>query len=240
MQRYFINELALKGDLVYITGQDAFHITKVMRFKEADQIYVSVNEKSFLCEIISLCTEEVKARIIKELESNELKIKVTLLQGLVKKEKIEEIIKRNTELGAYEYMIVNMERSNIKMSMDDLNKKKERFDLIIKEAAEQSQRSLKPRISFYNKLKDIDYSGFDQVFICYEKTDLSDNLKNTLNKEFNNILVVIGPEGGISESEVKFFLDLPNVSFVSLGKRILRTETAASYFLSVVSYYYEY
>ena len=158
MQRYFVESSNIINGYVYINGEDYHHITKVMRMKIDDEIIVCDNQDSYLCKIIEINAECVTSQIFKKLdEKKELPVNVTIAQGVVRREKAEEVIDKITQLGANKYLMVNMERCNVKLNDEKLNKKVDRMNKIAKEASEQSHRTRKlvveNPIDFKNLLK---------------------------------------------------------------------------------------
>ena len=144
MQRYFVESSNIINGYVYINGEDYHHITKVMRMKIDDEIIVCDNQDSYLCKIIEINAECVTSQIFKKLdEKKELPVNVTIAQGVVRREKAEEVIDKITQLGANKYLMVNMERCNVKLNDEKLNKKVDRMNKIAKEASEQSHRTRK-------------------------------------------------------------------------------------------------
>ena len=124
MQRYFVESSNIINGYVYINGEDYHHITKVMRMKIDDEIIVCDNQDSYLCKIIEINAECVTSQIFKKLdEKKELPVNVTIAQGVVRREKAEEVIDKITQLGANKYLMVNMERCNVKLNDEKLNKK---------------------------------------------------------------------------------------------------------------------
>jgi 16S rRNA (uracil1498-N3)-methyltransferase len=179
--------------------------------------------------------------IIKELEaSNELSCTVTIFQGYPKGDKLEDVIKHGTELGAYEFVPTIMKRSLFKLDEKKRLSKVERFQKIAKEAAEQSNRGIVPKINDILNLKEIDFSKYDKLILCYEESAKNGDLVNfkqivkSINKN-DKIAVLIGPEGGIDEKELDYLIGKGFVP-CGLGPRILRTETAVFYVLSSISY----
>lgn len=239
MQRYFVNPENVSDNKVIINNSDYHHITKVMRMKEGNSVIVCDGSKSYKC-VISLITQnEVILDINEELNENrELPVYITIAQGIVRREKMEEVIDKVTQLGASFYLPVNMERCSVKFNDEKLDRKMERMNKIAKEASEQSHRTtmlevLKP-ISFKEMISDA--SKYDLCLYAYEVLDKDKSLKELLKtKTYKNILILIGPEGGISEKEA----DMMNKnSFypISLGPRILRTEVAPTYVMAAISY----
>ena len=239
MQKYFISKEKLNECI--IDTDDAFHISTVMRSKVGDEILVSDQERCVLAKITSIEKNKVTFEIKEELKANnELPVKVTIFQGYPKGDKLEEIIKHSTELGAYAFMPTIMKRSLFKLDPKKKNTKLERFQKIAKEASEQSFRLIIPKVIDILGLKEIDFNEYDKLILCYEESSKNGDLVNFKSivknlKKDDKVRVVIGPEGGIDEAELEY---LSKLGFVScgLGPRILRTETAAAYVLSSISY----
>ncbi|MCM1513896.1 MAG: 16S rRNA (uracil(1498)-N(3))-methyltransferase [Anaeroplasma bactoclasticum] len=239
MQRYFVKFSAIHGNQIQIIGSDYHHITKVMRMKKGDQVYVASENKSWLCHIESIGDSIVYLEIDQPLdEQKELPLEITIAQGIVRREKMEEVIEKITALGASTYIPVEMERCNVKLCDEKIEKKWERMNKIAKEAAEQSHRTrlldINRPISFQSLLTSA--AHYDLCLYAYEVTTRGKSLKEILQKGcYQRVLVLIGPEGGISEKEV-CQLDKNNFVSVHLGPRILRTELAPTYVLSAISY----
>ena len=156
MQKYFISKENLKKGI--IDNNDAFHITTVMRGAVGDKILVSDEEKTYLCSLTSLSNNVCMFDIVEEIElSNELSCTVTIFQGYPKGDKLEDVIKHGTELGAYEFVPTIMKRSLFKLDEKKKITKIERFQKIAKEAAEQSNRTIVPKIKDILNLKEIDF-----------------------------------------------------------------------------------
>ena len=177
-------------------------------------------------------------------------VHITLFQGIPKFEKMELIIQKNTEVGIKSIVPVIMERTVVKLDEKIASKKLERWQKIAEIAAKQSMRDIIPQIGNITKLKDIDTTEFDAVLVAYEneehnmlKTELqkleSKVKSNNSSEQQYNIAIVIGPEGGISEKELVMLAE-KNAKFVSLGKRILRTETAGVVMAGNIIYELEY
>lgn len=244
MQRYFVD--SLKENYVYIMGDDRHHIGNVMRYRQGDEIICIHEGKSALCEIEEITGEQVIARIVKWDETNnELPIKITIGSGLPKGDKLEWIIQKGTELGAAEFIPFTAARSIVKWDGKKIDKKVERFQKIAKEAAEQSNRQVIPKIYPPVSFKELIHLGekYDYRLVAYEEDgkegsfhvfpELLGKIKNG-----QSLLVVFGPEGGFSNEEITLFRQHDFVT-CGLGPRILRTETAPLYVLAAVSYHTE-
>lgn len=238
MQKYFISN----DDFVNnkITGDDIFHIKNVMRGRVGDEILVSNQNTTALAKITKL-DKEVCFEIIKEeIGNHELPVFVSIFQGYPKGDKIEDIIKHGTELGAYEFIPTIMKRSVFKLDEKKKESKLIRFNRIAKEAAEQSYRDIVPKVVDIKTLKQISFDDFDSKIICYEESAKNGELTE-FKKQISNlkpgakIAIVVGPEGGIDDTEIKYLEDKGFVC-ASLGKRILRTETVVFYCLSAIGY----
>lgn len=247
VQRYFVANDQLNETKFFIIGEDVKHISKVMRMVIGDQI-ICINEKGLVarCEITSISSAEISGSVIEYLaENKEMPVKVTIAQGLPKGDKIDMIVQKGTELGASEFIPFQASRSIVKWDEKKSEKKIERLQKISKEAAEQSYRNIVPKVnnnhSFQQLLKksesyDIKIVAFEENAKAGEKSNLVTTINNT--EVGSSVMILVGPEGGLSNEEVK---ELEKVGFIpcSFGPRILRTETAALYFLSVVSYHFE-
>ncbi|MDF2607426.1 MAG: rRNA ((1498)-N(3))-methyltransferase [Bacillales bacterium] len=248
MQRYFIANEQLINNTITLHSDDAHHVKNVMRFRIGDNIIcTNENEQTFKCEILELNSDMVKVRIIEELkEDRELPVKVTIAQGMPKGEKLELVLQKGTELGLTSYIPLKTKRTIVKFDDKKEKKKIERWEKILKEAAEQSYRSKIPTIESPMNLKElVSFSSeYTYKLVAYEETakksEEKSNLKYVLNNVNNgdSILAVFGPEGGLDEDEVSF-LEKNGFITCALGPRILRTETAPLYLLSAVSYQLE-
>jgi 16S rRNA (uracil1498-N3)-methyltransferase len=247
MQRYFVSNDQRTDVGVTITGEDARHISRVMRMKPGEPILVcDETGQTFLCEIQEINETNVRCLIRETIEEkSELPIKVTLVQGLPKGDKLEFVVQKGTELGAAGFLPFESERAIVKWDTSKVQKKLERLRKIAKEAAEQSHRSTIPIINEPLRLDAL--IAFSQSFthkmVAYEEEAKQGEVKRFASllstiKEGQSLLVVLGPEGGLTAEEVD---KLQQAGFVlaGLGPRILRTETAPLYVLSAVSYQFE-
>ncbi len=233
MSKFFVKPEQIKNDNIIIDGDDVNHILNVLRMKKDDEIQVcnQVTGDNYNAKITQYTKNEVNCEIIEKIsKTTESNVHITLFQGVPKFEKMELIIQKNTEVGVNNIVPVIMERTVVKLDEKVASKKLDRWQKIAEIAAKQSMRDIIPNIKSIIKTKEIDVDGYDVVLVAYENEEhnmLKAELKKleSQNKQEYNIAIVIGPEGGISEKEIEL-LDEKNVKFVSLGKRILRTETA--------------
>lgn len=241
MQRYFVEKIEDINNII-INNDDFHHITKVMRMNVSDKVYLCDQCDSYICEIVEITKNEVILKSVEKLEENkELPYKVTIAHGIVRKEKMEETIEKVSALGANIYLPVDMERCNAKFHEEKLEKKMQRLNKIAKEACEQSHRTRLLNVEYPTTFKNfLKYSEkYDLLLVAYENTNPNETLKKVLTKkDYKNVLVLIGPEGGISEYELKT-LEKKGFIKVSLGPRILRTELAPVYIMSVLGYEWE-
>ncbi len=239
MQKYFVSNDDFLNNI--ITSDDVFHIKNVMRGKIGDLIVVSNENEEYLCKLVEIAKEYVKyEKVEKLINNNELPVYVSLYQGLPKGDKLDDIIKMSTQFGIDSVIPTIMKRSIVKVDPSKIKNKTIRLNKIAKEAAEQSNRLKVPKVMETIKLDKIDFSEYDYKIVCYEESakdgeiSLFKNVVKSLNKD-SKICVVIGPEGGIDESEVEYLKKLGFI-MVGLGPRILRTEMAILYVLGAISY----
>lgn len=247
MQRYFVPSDQFDEKRVVITGEDARHIHKVMRMKPSDMIVCANNKgDAYLCKI-DLCEDgKVLASIFERLEVDpELPIRVTIAQGIPKADKFDTIVQKGTECGAAEFIPFQAERSVAIWKQDKKDKKKVRLEKISKEAAEQSHRLCIPEVRDPMNVSQLIAFGesFKNKMVAFEETAKAGaqaGFPTLLNKmkEGDHLLAVIGPEGGLTSLEAEQ-LQAHGFILCGLGPRILRTETAALYLLSAISYHFE-
>jgi len=240
MYNFFVSSNQIREGKIQITGEDYNHIKNVLRMSIGDRIFVVEPEeqKRFEAEVEGFDTEGkfVNCKIIDELPSTEPKINLTIFQGIPKSDKMELIIQKCTELGMSNLYPVEMKYCIGKIKNEN---KISRWNTIAEAAAKQSKRTIIPKIENsigFEKMLEM-LNNYDLVVTAYEKEAQSKRLKETLktNPDAKNIAIIIGPEGGISESEVEK-LEANGVKMVSLGKRILRTETATIATTAMIMY----
>lgn len=243
MYNFFVDSDSKKDDCYFITGSDFNHIKNVLRMREGDTFLVSDNGISSLCEIQSFDNEAVVAKILEEnYQDTELPIKIYLFQGLPKSDKMEFIIQKCVELGVYEIVPVQMNRCVVKIEEKKKKSKVARWQAISESAAKQSKRTIIPEICdvlTYKQALEM-AKDLDLLLVPYEsKNGMSDTISALKEiKKGMSIGIFIGPEGGFDENEIETAKD-ENGKIISLGKRILRTETAAMTAVSMCMLYAE-
>lgn len=231
MQRYFAVD-----DKLNIKGSDKHHIINVMRMRKGDTVEVVFNKEVFLCKIKEISKKDVSIEKIKKLDvNNELAKKITIAIPLLTEKKIDFILQKCTELGVYDFIFIDTERSKIKLD-EKIDKKIDRWETISKEAAEQSYRNIIPNIYGIYDIKDITTMDYDLKIVCSTK-ESEKTIKNVLQNSTNydKIIIVVGPEGGITDKEEEILNEDGFIS-VTLGKTILRAETAPMFAVSAVKY----
>lgn len=230
MQRYFI-----KNKDMLLEESDIKHIKKVMRMNINDKIEVVYNNKLHICEITSL--EPFNIKVIEKLdEDKKTKIELTVAVALVKEQKMDLILQKLTELGVSRIIPVSMERSIVKLDKERFNKKKVRWESICKEASEQSKRTNIPTIEDIKSIKDLTKEDADLKLVAStkEKEKLLNYYLQSI-EDCAKIIMVIGPEGGISDKEEDILVS-NGYNRVSFGNLIFRVETATIYVASIINY----
>lgn len=230
MQRYFI-----KNKDMLLEESDIRHIKKVMRMNINDKIEVIYNNKLHICEITSL--EPFDIKVIEKLdEDKKTKIELTVAVALVKEQKMDLILQKLTELGVSRIIPVSMERSIVKLDKERFNKKKVRWESICKEASEQSKRTNIPIIEDIKSIKDLTKEDADLKLVAStkEKEKLLNYYLQSI-EDCAKIIMVIGPEGGISDKEEDILVS-NDYNRVSFGNLIFRVETATIYVASIINY----
>lgn len=232
MQRYFGKEK--QGNNIVLETGDMYHIKKVMRMKDGDEIEVVIHEELYLCHLENH-TENI---VIKEKLENpkDFMKHVILVIPVLKEQKMDLILQKATELGVAEIIPVSMKRSMVKITEKEA-KKLERWNKIMKEASEQSMRNKTPNLHPVTKFSEIvKLEGKKIVCSTIEKENsLKKFLQTSTN--YDKLIIVIGPEGGIDPEEETFLKEHDFIS-VTLGPRIMRVETVPIYVLSVLNYEY--
>ncbi len=243
MQKFFVEENQIENDKIVIIGEDVKHISSVLRMQKGEQILIGSKEtlETYLTEIKQIEKEKVVAKIIEKLDTQtESNVEIDLYQGLPKADKMELIIQKTTEIGISKVIPVDMVRCIVKLDEKDAKKKIERWQKVAEGAAKQSKRSKIPEIKNKIKIKDLEniISQYDAFIVAYEEENeitLKQELKKLKEQEKYKIGILVGPEGGITKEEIEKLTSY-NAKVVTLGKRILRTETAPIVLTSNIIY----
>ena len=239
MHRFFAEPSQINGNTITVTGDDVNHISRVLRLKCGDEIEVcDKNKTDYLCEILEISKTEVVLNIVKKYaNNNESDIDVTLFQGIPKGDKMDDIVKKCVELGVKKIVPVSMKRTVVKVKSP--YPKTQRWERIMLEASKQCKRGIIPEISepvSFDEMLEMLSLKESLNILPYENEDTV-SLKTVLkeNSSFKNINIIIGPEGGFDDDEVKSARQ-NNIYTVTLGPRIMRCETAPIAAVSAVMY----
>lgn len=229
MFQFFVEPEQIETENVTITGSDVNHIRNVLRMKNGEKVRISDNcGNDYLCEITEITADEVALHILEECSNTELPVQITLFQGLPKSDKMELIIQKAVELGVSEIVPVAMKNCVVKLDAKKAAAKRNRWQAIAESAAKQAKRSIIPTVgevlSFsqaVEKAKDM-----EARLVPYENERGMAHTREVFGKieKGSNVAVFIGPEGGFASSEIELVKD--DMELISLGNRILRTETA--------------
>ncbi len=238
--RFFVNSGHIDGSVITLEGESALHISKSLRMKAGEKIVVCDTEKNeYECVLESFSADTVTARI-EDIRRNvsEPLYKVTVYQACPKSDKMDSIVQKAVELGAYGIVAFMSDRCIARYDSKSFEKKCDRWQKIALEAAKQSGRGYVPFVKWLPNIESAvqEMTKNGVAFMCYEDEDTL-TLKEFLGtrKDENELSFIIGPEGGFTAKEAEFCRD-NGVLTVSLGKRILRTETASGYVLAGLSY----
>lgn len=241
---FFVSSNQIKDNHIYIKESDVNHIKNVLRKKIDDVLDVVSNGIKYKAKIVEMSQDVIKCEILNEEVEQNSNVKITIFQGLAKADKIEYIIQKCTELGVYEIVPVEMKRCVVRLDEKDKTKKITRWQKIAEVASKQSLRNdiLKiDKIMSFKEMNDEISKKYDYVIVAYEKEEkqtLKKVLKNINDKDVE-IAIIIGPEGGIDEDEYTELIHTGALS-VTLGKRILRTETAPVVVSAIIMYELEF
>lgn len=241
MYKFFVEPEQIVEDTVFITGEDVNHIVHVLRMKKGEQVLVSTsNDREYLCEITALEEEAVQLKLLDVYGSNrELPIEVTLYQALPKGDKMETVIQKMVELGAVRIVPVVTKRCVVQLDQKKAAKKVARWNAISEAAAKQSKRNKIPEVmmpmSFAEAL--LDAKKLEAALIPYENAEGMEQARSMVDEaaKKRSLGIFIGPEGGFTEQEMEKSQQ-NGVKPISLGHRILRTETAGMMLMSVIMF----
>jgi len=241
MHKFFVPKNSIDGNSAIIDGEDVKHIYKVLRLQVGDKVSVNNSEgKEYVGEIIFIDKKVVNINLLEESSiNNESPIEVYLYQGMPKSTKMDLIVQKNTELGVKAITPIITKRVVVKTEIKEF-KKVDRWNRIALEACKQCKRSLVPQINvpieFNNLLEELKH--MDLVVVPYENQEgygIKKLVENIEKENINKVAIVIGPEGGFADSEISKFKEI-GAEIVTLGPRILRTETAGFTCLSLIMY----
>ncbi|MBQ7065471.1 MAG: 16S rRNA (uracil(1498)-N(3))-methyltransferase [Lachnospiraceae bacterium] len=245
MYQFFVEPEQIQGNRIIITGKDFNHIKNVLRMKVGEELNVKsgMDDNEYRCGILEFTEEEVICELyfIKE-EATELPVRVYLFQGLPKSDKMELIIQKAVELGAYEIIPMATKRAIVKLDDKKAKTKIARWRGISEAAAKQSKRAIIPNITAPKSFKEaLEYcKAMDVKLIPYELAEGMEFTRNVIAgiEKNQSVAVFIGPEGGFAEEEIQAAREAGMLP-VTLGKRILRTETAGMCVLAFLLYQLE-
>lgn len=242
MYQFFIEDEAAGKDYVLIEGNDVRYIRDVIRLRAGEKIRVSTGSSNYLCAIEEITEDFVRASVIeRDIPGTELKSRIVLFQGLPKNDKMELVIQKAVELGAAEIVPVAMKHCVVKLDEKKAASKTARWQSIAESAAKQSKRSVIPKVSFPMSYREaVAYAKtLDVSLVPYENENGMQGTKQAMEqvKPGQSIGIFIGPEGGFAPEEIE--LVKSEMKLISLGRRILRTETAGLTALSILMYHLE-
>ena len=221
------------GKILIKDKSDCNHIQNVYRLNVGHELRIIDGEYEYFTEITQISKKEVSVKILEKKEdSYSLNVNIDVAMGILKNDKMNLAIQKLTEIGVNKISPLKTERVVVK-----INEKKEKWDVVVREALKQCRGIKFTEITPVKKLAEIDYSKYDKIIFAYENSDESKSLSEIIEKEDKNILYIIGPEGGITQEEVDFLKNNKAIE-ISLGKRILRAETAAIVVCGIIANFY--
>ena len=244
MQHFFVDASQVSEETIRIEGTDVNHMKNVLRMRIGEEVTVSDGQgKEYLCQVRDFEEEQVQLKIVETKASDvELPSKIYLFQGLPKQEKMELIVQKCVELGIYAVVPVSMKRCVVKLDDKKATSKLTRWQGIAEAAAKQSKRGIIPQITkVMTFAQALEYSSTAQVrLVPYELAEGMDRTREIIEQiqPGQDIAVFIGPEGGFDEAEIGKAIEA-GMQPITLGKRILRTETAGMTVLSILMYHLE-
>ncbi len=241
MHRFYVEGCSGLCDLIEITGEDVNHIKNVLRLKTGDEIVISDgNGVDYICNIESI-GNTVTAKITDyNANASELPTRIILFQGMPKSDKMEFIIQKAVELGVYQIVPVMTSRTVVKIEPKKVEKKLQRYNSIAMSAAKQSGRGIIPEVKEFMTFKQaVKYAceQTDMSIIPYEEAEGIKYSRSVIKsvKGNNAVGIFIGPEGGFAKEEIDFAIE-NNFKCITLGNRILRTETAGLAVISIIMF----
>ena len=221
------------GKILIKEKSDCNHIQNVYRLNVGDKLRIVDGEYEYFTQIIEISKKEVAVKILEKNEdSYSLNINIDVAMGILKNDKMNLAIQKLTEVGVKSIIPLKTERVVVK-----INEKKEKWDTVARETLKQCRGVKFTEILPVKKLTEIDYKKYDKIIFAYENSNESKSLLEIIKQEDKNILYIIGPEGGITLEEVEFLKNNGAIE-ISLGKRILRAETAVIVICGIIANFY--
>ena len=221
------------GKILIKDKSDCNHIQNVYRLNVGHELRIIDGEYEYFTEIIQISKKEVSVKILEKKEdSYSLNVNIDVAMGILKNDKMNLAIQKLTEIGVNRIIPLKTERVVVK-----INEKKEKWDVVVRETLKQCRGIKFTEITPVKKLAEIDYSKYDKIIFAYENSGESKSLSEIIEKGDKGILYIIGPEGGITQEEVDFLKNSKAME-ISLGKRILRAETAAIVVCGIIANFY--
>ena len=235
MQRFFFDDEIIVDGFFEISGEKYNHLIRVIRLSVGEKvIFCDGNFNDFICQLVFADQKTAKLEIIESFKNQtEPEVKITVFQCVPKGEKMDDLIKRCVQFGAYEIVPVISKRCVSRPDKKSSVKKIERYNKIARSSAMQSMRGYIPKVTDFvdfNKALDM-MQDYESKFICYENE--KQNMINSASLSTNSIAFIIGPEGGLEQYEVDIAAE-KGISVISLGRRILRTEDAATFLIPIL------
>jgi 16S rRNA (uracil1498-N3)-methyltransferase len=241
MHRFYVEHCSDAEKSITIYGEDAHHIRNVLRLRAGEEIIISDGgSRDYICSLSLLENDRVVADIVDICDNSaELPVRITLFQGMPKADKMELIIQKAVELGAASIVPVMTKRTVVKLEPKKELRKLERFQSIAESAAKQSGRGVIPKVQdFMNFREAVDLAAsMDMVLIPYEEARGMEYARQVIDKikDKKSLGIFIGPEGGFAKEEVEYAIQ-KGAKCITLGNRILRTETAGMAILSIIMF----
>ena len=221
------------GKILIKEKSDCNHIQNVYRLNVGDKLRIVDGEYEYFTQIIEISKKEVVVKILEKNEdSYSLNINIDVAIGILKNDKMNLAIQKLTEIGVKSIIPLKTERVVVR-----INEKKEKWDTVARETLKQCRGVKFTEILPVKKLAEIDYKKYDKIIFAYENSNESKSLSEIIKQKDKNILYIIGPEGGITQEEVDFLKNNKSIE-ISLGKRILRAETAAIVVCGIIANFY--
>lgn len=246
MFHFFVSEDQVRDNQIVITGSDYNHLKNVIRLKAGDELLVSVKDATksgtgnYMCAVDSYSADEAYLNITQaDVTSNELPCDITLFQGLPKVDKLELIIQKCVELGVHDIVPVAMKNCVVKLDDKKASSKITRWNAISESAAKQSKRSIIPEVKepITYKQAVAQMADYDLALVPYENEEGMEATRRLIGniKPGSRVAIFIGPEGGFADDEIELAKQ-KGMNTITLGKRILRTETAGMATLAMIAY----